>query len=152
MKRREFIGLLPAPYLATVIGAGFVAAGCNPEPTTGPIDIKWDRDIDPRCSMVIGDKRFAAQIRDQNRKVWKFDDIGCAVFWLAHQQFNEETARVEFWINDYENPGQWLDARQAHYVAGKKSPMGYHYGAVKTATPDSVPYAEMKKRILARGK
>ena len=151
MKRRRFIGLLPAPILAA-FGAGIVLGGCNQEPAAGPVDIKWDREVDPRCSMVISDKHFAAQIRDQNRKVWKFDNVGCAIFWLAHQTFNEETARVEFWVNDYENPGQWLDARQANYIAGKKSPMGYHFAAVKNPTPDSVPYAEMKKRILARGK
>jgi copper chaperone NosL len=35
--------------------------------------------------MIISDKRFAAQIRDPQGKAWKFDDIGCAMFWLSQQ-------------------------------------------------------------------
>ncbi len=101
--------------------------------------------------MVIGDKRFAAQIRDPNRKVMKFDDIGCAMFWLMAQPFSEQTANTEYWVADYRSGG-WIDARQAHYLEGKKSPMGYHYAAVAEPEAGTIPYPEMKKRILSRGK
>ncbi|MBI4741702.1 MAG: protein NosL [Betaproteobacteria bacterium] len=145
MKRRDFCVALPAAAL------GFSLSGCNREPSTGPADIKWDRDVDPRCSMVIGDKRFAAQIRDPNRKVTKFDDIGCAMFWLMQQPFGEQTPNTEYWVADYRKGG-WLDARNAHYLEGKKSPMGYHFAAVSEPEAGTIPYQEMKKRILSRGK
>ena len=148
MRRRDFIRLSAAGWLFLGI------EGCVKSPASnGWVDVKWDRDTCTRCRMVISDRRFAAEVRGgPQNDVFKFDDIGCAVFWLAHQQFNEETARVEFWINDYENPGQWLDARQAHYVAGKKSPMGYHYAALAEPEAGVVDYPEMKKRIIALGK
>lgn len=146
MKRRHFCIALPVAAL------GFSLAGCNREPSSGPVEIKWDRETDPRCSMVISDKRFAAQIRDPNRKAWKFDDIGCAMFWLMQQTFSEQTPNTEFWVNDYRNPGAWLDARKAFYLEGKKSPMGYQFAAVAEPEAGAIPYPEMKKRVLSRGK
>ena len=101
--------------------------------------------------MIISDKRFAAQIRDPQGKAWKFDDIGCAVFWLAQQAFNEETPQTEYWVADHRT-GAWLDARQAHYLPGRKSPMGYHFAAVAAPEAGTLSYTEMKQRLLARGK
>lgn len=146
MNRRNFCLALPAIALSATF------AGCSREPSSGPVEIKWDRETDPRCSMVISDKHFAAEIRDPNRKVWKFDDIGCAMFWLMQQQFSEETQNTEYWVNDYRNPGTWLDARKAFYLEGKKSPMGYHYAAMAEQEAGAIPYSEMKKRVLSRGK
>jgi copper chaperone NosL len=145
MKKRHFCVALPMAAL------GFSLAGCYRELTSGPVDIHWDRDTDPRCSMVISDKRFAAQIRDPEGKAWKFDDIGCAMFWLAQKPFNEQTANTEYWVADYKYGG-WIDARKAWYLEGKKSPMGYHFAAVTEMEAGAVAYSEMKKRILARGK
>lgn len=139
--------LLPAAG----VFSGWLLSACSGEPAHGPVAIKWDRDVDARCGMVISDRRFAAQIRDPEGKVWKFDDIGCAVFWLAQRSFDEQTPGSEYWVADHQSGG-WLDARQAHYLLGKKSPMGYHLAAVGKPTPDSLPYAEMKQRVLARGK
>lgn len=148
MKRRQFIEWLP---LAAVGTSWLALLGCQRVPSSGPVEPKWDRDVDPRCGMVISDPRFAAQIRDPNRQVTKFDDIGCAMFWLMQQPFSEQTANTEYWVADYRQGG-WLDARQAHYLAGKKSPMGYHYAALAEAEAGTISYQEMKKRILSRGK
>lgn len=159
MDRRRFVSTLPAlaagPYLGATLGA--VLSGCNSEPLTGPVEIKWDRDVCTRCSMVISDRHFAAQIRDPMKKVFKFDDFGCAVFWKEHQTFSD--AEIEFWAaNSAHNAadaaagGKWLDARKANYVGGKRTPMLYGFGAVGEAVPGSVSYAEAKKLILAKGK
>mgnify|MGYP000865275182 CR=1 FL=1 len=146
MDRRRFV--------LTVLAGGMLVpvAGCSGEPASGPVAIKWDRDSDARCGMVISDPRFAVQIRDPERKVWKFDDIGCAVFWLAQQSFTEETPAIEYWVSDYGNRGVWLDARRAHYLSGRKSPMGYHFAALAEPQADTLSYPQMKERLLARGK
>jgi len=155
MKRRQFLGAVAAagPYLAGVLGGGLglSLAGCSHEASSGPGEIKWDRDVCTRCSMVIGDKRFAAQIRDPNRKLWKFDDIGCAMFWLMLQPFNEQATQAEYWVADFHS-GKWLDARQARYLEGKKSPMAYNFAAFAEPEGASLAYAEMKQRVLSRGK
>lgn len=165
MKRRDFLATLPAaaagPYLAAALGGTGILglAGCSQEALSGPAEIKWDRDTCVRCSMVIGDKRFAAQVRDPNRKVSKFDDIGCALFWLAHQPFNEQSAGLEFWVGEAQAPistVNWLDARKARYQSGRPSPMGYNFSALPAAVAagiaETLDYSETKKRVLARGK
>lgn len=144
--RRAFLRTLPvfaAAPLAASLGA------CSREPLTGPGEIHWDRDTCERCSMVISDRHFAAQIRDPMKKLHKFDDFGDAVFFLEHQNWAE--ASIEFWIADSRD-GRWLDARKVRYVGGKRTPMLYGFGAVAEAVEGSVSYEEAKKLILAKGK
>lgn len=151
MKRRRFVEIVPLLALAPAVLPAALVAGCRRDAERGPVDIKWDRDLDARCGMVIGDRRFAAQIRDPAGKVWKFDDIGCAVFWLGRQPFDDKAAGLEYWVAD-QRTLNWLDARQAHYLPGPKSPMGYHFAALAASEAGSLSYEEMKQRILARGK
>lgn len=157
MKRRRFLEVLPAATLSPCFrpllsaGAAWSLVACSGEPSSGPAQVKWHRDTDPRCGMIISDKRFAAQIRDPDGTAWKFDDIGCAMFWLSQRPFNEETPNSEFWVADY-RMGGWIDARQAHYLPRKKSPMGYQFAAVARPEADSVSYREMKQSVLAQGK
>jgi nitrous oxide reductase accessory protein NosL len=149
--RRRFVSALPAlaagPYL------GVVLAGCSSEPLTGPARINWDRDVCVRCSMVISDRHFAAQIRDPMKKVLKFDDFGCAVFWKEHQTWSD--AEIEFWAADSSGDvgdTKWLDARKAGYVSGKRTPMLYGFAAVNENAAGAVSYADARKQILAKGK
>lgn len=157
MKRRGFLRAIPAAAAGSCLlpalgsGVGVWLAGCQGEPASGPVSVNWDRETDPRCGMVISDRRFAAEIRDPEGKVWKFDDIGCAMFWLSQRAFNEATPRTEYWVADYRS-GDWLDARQAYYLQGRKSPMGYHFAALAEPEAETLTYQEMKRRILARGK
>lgn len=151
MDRRTFVSTLPAlaagPYLGSLL------AGCGSEPLTGPGKIAWDRDVCVRCSMVISDRAYAAQIRDPMKKVLKFDDVGCAVFWKEHQTWSD--ADIEFWVVDSRAEpvgSQWLDARKAAYAGGRRSPMGYGFAAVAEGSAGAVPFAEARKAILAKGK
>jgi nitrous oxide reductase accessory protein NosL len=155
MDRRRFVSALPAlaagPYLGAALGLSLT--GCSGEALTGPAEIKWDRDVCVRCSMVIGDRQFAAQIRDPMKKVHKFDDFGCAIYWKEHQTFSD--AEIEFWAVDSRvEPvgGKWIDARKAAYLGGKRSPMGYGFAAVTAEMPGALAYADARKQILAKGK
>ncbi|HET7775416.1 MAG TPA: protein NosL, partial [Azospira sp.] len=104
-----------------------------------------------RCGMAISDKLFAAQIRDpQSKKIYKFDDFGCAVFWSEHQPWSSDP-RMEFWVADSRD-GRWLDARKAWFVAGKRTPMAYGFGAVAEQVDGSIAFSEAKKLVLAKGK
>jgi hypothetical protein len=154
--RRHFL------YLS---GGGMAAAllplsGCGRkgEWPEGMQEIKWDRDTCVRCSMVISDRRFAAEMRGGPKNtVFKFDDIGCAVFWLRDkaQQFPwMAEAATRLWVADVNNRGdtlRWHDARKAHYF-GKVSPMGYNFGAVALPQAGSTDFADMSRHVLAKGK
>lgn len=132
MKRRALLahGFALTP-LASVLLTACADEGNWPQ---GMVAIKWDRDICARCKMTISDRRFAAQIRGGPKNTaFKFDDIGCATTWRAekikeHPWMTELATR--FWVADFSGKGEkWLNARGAHYLGGKTSPMGYNFAA-----------------------
>jgi len=136
-----------------------VLLACSPEPETGPGEVRWDRETCTRCNMAIGDRHFAAQIRGaapaEKTRLYKFDDIGCAVTWLEKQSWKNDP-RTEIWVADYRN-AEWLDARKASYVTGKISPMNYGLGAMKNVQGNAqaadiegvLDYSQAKAHIMA---
>ncbi|MDP2878180.1 MAG: nitrous oxide reductase accessory protein NosL [Sulfuricella sp.] len=136
----------------TLLGAmALLLAACSRAPETGPVEVKWDRDTCKRCSMAISDRHYAVEVRGgPKNQVFKFDDIGCAVHWLKGQPWGNEPA-TEIWVTDFRS-GKWLDARAAHYVAGKATPMAYGFGASGEALPGSIGFEEVRKQLLAKDK
>lgn len=133
-----------------VLGAAiFLLSACSPQPSSGPVEIKWDRDTCARCSMALSDRHYAVQLRGGPKKqVFKFDDLGCALNWLKGQPWGNDAA-IEIWVTDFRS-GKWLDARAAHYMAGKTTPMGYGIGAAEEALPGSIGFDEARKQLLAK--
>jgi len=131
--------------------AAFLLGGCLEE-KTGPEPIHWDRDVGMLCSMIISDARFAAEVRGgPDRKLYKFDDIGCAVNWLNAKPWAGDE-EIEIWVAEQTSTRdnvRWLNARNARYVTGKHSPMNYGYGAVMQSLPGSIDFVELTDRILA---
>lgn len=154
MDRRRFIaaGLSLTPLAAALSACG--ASGAWPD---GMVEIKWDRDTCARCSMVISDRRFAAELRGgEKNTAFKFDDIGCAVFWMRDKQKDHPwmtDAATRFWVADVSSNGEkWLEARKAFYSGGKNSPMGYNHAARTYAEAGSFDFSEMSSHVLAKGK
>jgi copper chaperone NosL len=143
--RRRLLTLLPG-----AMALGFSLIACNREATQGPVPIDWGKDPDARCRMIISDKFFAAEIRGPDGKVAKFDDIGCAIFWLAKQGFDEHVAGVEFWVADHKT-AKWLNALTASYIEGIRSPMRYQFAATAEKGEGMIGFDAMKAKILARG-
>ncbi len=123
--------------------------GCSRAPDTGPGEVRWDRDTCARCAMAISDPKFSAQVRvhpPQGRsRLYKFDDIGCAVIWLDEHKLADDP-KVEIWVNDYHS-GDWLDARKAWYVPGQITPMGYGLGATARKEPGAMDFAAARRHI-----
>lgn len=144
--------MMRLPARIFLLGAvALLLAACSREPETGPVELKWDRDTCVRCSMAISDRHYAVQVRGgPKKKVYKFDDIGCAVHWLKDQPWGNDTA-MEIWVTDFRS-GKWLDARTARYVTGKRTPMGYGFGATSEADVGSIDFGEARKRLLALDK
>jgi hypothetical protein len=142
------------------LSGGLLLAACGkrggwPE---GMAEIKWDRDTCVRCNMVISDPRFAAELRGgEKNTAFKFDDIGCLVFWLRdkaaqHPWMAEPATRM--WVADSTDMSgaTWLDPRQAHYLGGRLSPMGYNFAAVRDAASGGLTFEAMREQVLAKGK
>ncbi len=157
MDRRRFIAAAVHGLALTPIAAALSACGNGSAWPEGMTEIKWDRDTCARCSMVISDRRFAAELRGGEKDtVFKFDDIGCALIWMGAKAkdfpWMAEPA-TRFWVADAGGAGdKWLDARKAHYAGGKMSPMGYNYGARAYAEAGSQCFEEMRQHVLAKGK
>lgn len=153
--RRRFLALGLA---MTPLAAALTACGNSGDWPEGMAEIKWDRDTCARCNMVISDRRFAAELRGgEKAATFKFDDIGCLVFWLRdkaqqHPWIADPSTRL--WVADASSKERlrWLDPRQAQFLGGRTSPMGYNHAAVSYPQPGSIDFATMREHVLAKGK
>lgn len=137
------------PLGTLLFGVAVLLAACSGDPGTGPVDVKWDRDVCARCNMVLSDRQHSAQVRhtpaDGRSQVKLFDDLGCAVLWLDQQPWRD-AAGIEIWVNDHVT-GEWLDARTAHYVRGRITPMQYGLGAQREFVAGALDYAQAVEHI-----
>lgn len=141
LKRRDVLTLIA---LAPAVFA------CTPQ-TEGPEEIRYGREKCHICGMIISDPAYASEIRGgPDKALYKFDDIGDAVNWLAEQSWKDDPA-IEFWVMNSENGTQWLDARKVFYRSGVMSPMAYGFAAVPDQTAGAVPFETMKKAVIDRG-
>lgn len=123
--------------------------GCSREPETGAGDVRWDREICARCKMAVSDHYYSAQVRGgpagQKTRLYKFDDIGCAVIWLDEQPWKDDP-RTEVWVTDFRD-GAWIDAKKAAYVKGKITPMDFGLGAQPAPVETALNYEQARTHI-----
>lgn len=126
-----------------------LVAGCTRPADTGPVEVRWDKETCERCAMAVSDRHYSAQVRggpaEKPTRVYKFDDIGCAVIWLDKQAWKTDP-RTEIWVTDHRN-GKWIDARQASFVTGKVTPMGYGLGAQPEPIEGGLDFAAAREHI-----
>jgi len=100
--------------------------------------------------MVLSDRKHSAQVRvpqaEGRPKVVFFDDIGCAVVWLEDKPFRDDK-RIEIWVTDWRT-GDWIDAREAVYLAGQVTPMEYGLGAQTEPNAQALDFAAARERIF----
>lgn len=103
-------------------------AACSQQPA----EIHYQSDECAHCKMMIMDARFATQIVTSKGKVVKFDAIECMVAYMQQEGINDETAK--FWVNDFRNPGDWIQAEHATFIKSEeiKSPMSGSLLALKS--------------------
>lgn len=127
--------------LAGVAGSLF-AAGCAR--TDVALDPVWGKEPCAHCRMLVGDKRYAAQVAGEAERRY-FDDIGCMVLWLdAHGP------RARAWVRDATGQS-WLDATRARYVAGARTPMDFGFEA-RAAAPEGVGFDAMGDAVRAKNR
>ena len=107
-------------------------SGCEKN-SGGIAKIHWDRDMCDRCKMAISERKFAAQIiNPKTNKVYKFDDIGCAILWLKEEKIPWANV-AKIYVTDAKS-GKWLDAKSAKYADDLITPMAYGFGAYSKET------------------
>lgn len=133
----------------SIIPLLLLLTACGEEKTTGADEVRWDREICARCAMAVSDRNYSAQVRGgregKKSKVYKFDDLGCAVIWLDKQNW-KDAARTEVWVNDHRD-GKWLNAKTAWYVTMNNTPMDYGLGAQTEKVEGAITYDEASLHI-----
>lgn len=122
---------------------------CEEEKNTGAGKVRWDREICARCAMAVSDHNYSAQVRggkaEKKTKLYKFDDVGCAIIWLDDQHWKDE-ARTEIWVNDHKT-GEWINAKTAWYVEMNNTPMDYGLGAQTEHVVGALDFELAKQHI-----
>ena len=135
--------------LAGTVVSLLVLGGCGDEPDTGPGKVRWDREVCERCAMTISDPGFAAQIRggpeNEQGKLYKFDDLGCAIIWLDQQTWKDNPS-IEIWVSHFRS-GEWIDARRAWYTSGQHTPMNYGLGAQIEPVAGALDFEQARDHI-----
>jgi len=78
--------------------------------------------------MTVVDKQHAAQFMTKKGKTYSFDAIECM---LNHAKEIDENDVATFLVNDYQTPGELIEANQATFLISKNipSPMGEYLSA-----------------------
>ena len=109
-----------------------VTAGCSQEPNLSAVDPKWDRDVCERCKMLLSDKNFSSEvINPTDGKHYFFDDLGCALNWLAEDKNKSWALKAIVFANDAKT-GEWLDISKNHLALGYITPMSYGIAVFKS--------------------
>jgi len=132
-------------YLIVFIGFSFLW-GCSISPK--PID--YGSDGCHFCSMTIVDRQHAAQIVTEKGKPFKFDASECM---MNHLKEVDDSTIALFLVNDYNNPGELIDATQATYLVSKNipSPMGEFLTAFANRDAAEMAHAENQGELLTWG-
>jgi copper chaperone NosL len=96
----------------------------------GPEKINYSNELCDHCKMTISDPRFAAEIVTQKGKVYKFDAIECMFEGQGLLGLGDEQV-YGFYVNDFTNPGEFIDARSTVFIQSENipSPMGMFLSA-----------------------
>lgn len=99
--------------------------------SVGPKPIAYGSDGCHFCSMTIVDRQHAAEIVTDKGKVFKFDSSECM---LNHLKDINKKQVALYLVNDYDQPGELIDAAEAIYLISGRipSPMGEFLTAFKT--------------------
>jgi len=126
-------------YLFALLSLALVL-GCRRK--EGPEDPVWGKQPCAHCAMVVGDKRYAAQIVAADGERSHFDDIGCMIAFVEEHELHPAHA----WVRD-EVKDAWIEAGQARYHRGARTPMDYGFAA---GTTGELSFDEVRREVLAR--
>ena len=99
------------------------------------------------CRMSISEKRYAAELIDDDGRVFKFDDIGCMANFIKQKRTSAPTAAA--FVMDFDS-SEWLKAENAVYVRSSelKTPMNNGIAAFKNQSSAEAAVAKYHGEML----
>jgi len=152
--RRGFFANESALIRAFAIAVSAVAlagaSACGRPVSSGPPELRLGVDACDGCGMAISEPRYAAAVLAEDgpeRKVLKFDDVGCLARWEAGAQSSTVRGR---WVHD-RTSGAWIVAATATYVQARDliTPMGSALAAFATRSDAEALVAERGGEVLS---
>ena len=123
---KVLINLLNIFRVVFVLLTMLTLASCGSEPEP----INYGHDECEFCRMQITDNKYGAELVTDKGKIYKFDSIECMIeFSLVKNTLGDTNNKLL--ITDFNNPGNFIDARNSVYVMNDKfrSPMGLNVTA-----------------------
>lgn len=124
--------------LALMAAALAVVACKQTDAATEPV---WGKEPCAHCRMLVTDKRYAAQLVDENGEHRFFDDLGCMVLFMEGRKPSSHS-----WARE-STSGTWVDARTGKYVQGARTPMDFGFEA---RTDGTIPFETMRTAVLEK--
>lgn len=116
--------------MKTVLLSLVAVASLGCQDASSAVDPVWGKQACLSCSMLISDRRYAAQLVTDDGTRFFFDDPGCMATWLAEGRGHAQHT----WV--YSAAGTWIDARTARYVREQPSPMGFGFAPAEAGTAE----------------
>jgi copper chaperone NosL len=115
---------LQAGVTMSLLTVLLVSCSAQPEP------FKYGTDVCHTCKMGIVDIKFGNELITKKGKVYKFDDVGCAVRFLKSGTIEQKDIEKVVVIN-YEKKDDFLDVNKASFAVSEviKSPMNFNTAA-----------------------
>lgn len=134
--RAKLITLAVLAALAAGLVAVVRGSGALPD---RPVPVAWDRETCGHCHMHVGEPRYAAQLVTEDGAVINFDDVGCALDYVAANR-----PRVHrLWFHG--EGDRWIAAADVAFLAAHSTPMGSGLVAVDAGTPGAKTLAEVQR-------
>ena len=92
--------------------------------SSGPVPIRYGKDVSADCKLTLTDKRFGAEIITDKGKVFKFDDLNCLTDYLKSGEV-QQAAVAQMVSVDFKNSPAFVDVKKAFFLQNEvvKSPM-----------------------------
>jgi copper chaperone NosL len=110
----------------------------------GPEPIVWDQEACAHCRMLISAPEFAAQLQDEDGRVFDFDDPGCLLRYVSERQ-----PRVHALWFRHAQEDRWLRADQVAFRRVAETPMDWGLAAVDASEPHDLELAAAEAQIAA---
>lgn len=124
----------PSRWMARLtLAAALAVAGCTGADT--PQDIDTATDVCSRCRMSIGQLAHAGEMITADRRVRKYDSLGCLAL-DHHAEVEAGRPPRGAWVLDYRTQ-RWLEADEAYYALARMATDHMGYGIASTASREA---------------
>jgi len=138
---------LALPVIA--VAAVTFAVWASTRAPDGPVEPRWDHERCARCSMLISEPRFAAQLQRDDGRVLHYDDPGCLLLHEGEERGALADAHA-VWFHHASEP-RWLSLGEVGFVPVANTPMDFGFGAVdRTDRAGALAVDVTEERIRAR--